>query len=329
MEIKLDAQHDVLGMGSPLMDLICKVDHDMLKKLGLPLGQMQLVDADRSLAIREQLKGLDMETVPGGSASNTLAGVAHLGGHAAFIGALGDDEQGRLYRDMTAGCGVKGLFSTHNALSGHAITLITPDSERTFATHLGAAIFLDEHDVSKEAIIESRVLHIEGYLLEGPQQRAAVVKAMQLAREFGTLVSLDVADPGVVARNRDVLHELARQYTDILFLNEEEALAFTGAADAEAALAAVAGMVPIAVVKTGAKGSLIHAEDRRLEIPGYPAHLVNTNGAGDMYAAGFLYGLTHGYSFESAGKMGSYAAARVVEKAGARLSEPVNFEHVL
>jgi len=311
---------DVAGIGSPLMDIIVDADCALISELGLIMGGMTLIDEPQSIAILKRIASLHSQIVPGGSAANTLAGVATLGGNAVFMGSIGRDSTGIDYKSRTEKSGIETRFAFHDALTGHAITFITPDGERTFATHLGAALRLSKRDIEKSTVASCRILHVEGYLLEEGSLRDAAVCAMSYAKESGAKVSIDLADPGVVQRNGAAVRELADRYADILFLNEEEARAFTGK-EGTAALLDVQKFSDIAVVKIGAKGSLVSHGGSVFEIPSFPVTVVNTNGAGDNYAAGMLYGLTHDFSIEESARIGSFAASRVVGVAGARLEK--------
>ena len=309
---------DVVGIGSALMDLTIRVDEATLDRLGLKKGTMQLVDAERSRSILGALAGHAIEKTPGGSAANTAAGVAALGGSAVFMGKVGGDEFGELYREESERMGVSTRLARHGSMTGHAITLITDDSERTFATHLGAAVFFVKEDVAAEDVRSARALHVEGYMLEGAMKEATLY-AMHIARENGVKVSIDLADPSLIGRNLDELKKIAIEYADVLYANEDEAAAFTGERG-EKALEAMASMCDIAVVKLGEKGSLVRSGNITHRIEPFRVKAVNTNGAGDMYAAGMLYGLAHGLPLERAGKIASYASSRVVAQVGARLS---------
>ncbi len=309
---------DVVGIGSALMDLTIRVDDGTLERLGLKKGTMRLVDAGQSRSILEALAGYPMEKTPGGSAANTVAGVAMLGGSALFMGKVGGDEFGDFYRDESERIGIAMRLARHQAMTGHAITLITPDSERTFATHLGAAVHFASDDVIEDEIRAARALHVEGYMLEGSMKQATL-HAMEIARGNGVKVSIDLADPSLVERNLDEFKRIAKDYAGILYANEDEAAAFTGRSG-EKALEVMASMCEIAVVKLGEKGSLIRSGGESFRVEPFKVAVVNTNGAGDMYAAGMLYGLSRGLSLEKAGRIASYAASSVVSQVGARLS---------
>ncbi len=314
--------NDVIGIGSALLDVMYEVDYSFLHDLKLKKGTMQLVDETASKKILDSLKGKEGTITPGGSAANTIAGVANLGGKSAFIGKVGNDAQGDLYIAETEKEGVACYISRHSSLTGHAITFITPDSERTFATHLGAAIHLKPEDVPVDDIKKSRILHVEGYLLEGDMKDAALF-AMTVAKESGAKISVDLADPLLIKRNLGEFKRIVRHFADIVFVNEEEARAFT-AQDAVEALHVIYLITEIAVVKLGEEGSLIKANDTVHKIKPYKTRVANTNGAGDMYAAGMLFGIARKMPIEEAGKLASYASSLVVAQQGARLKEKID-----
>lgn len=318
-----NAEYDVIGMGSALLDFTMEVDDAHLAATGLTKGQMHLIDAGRSKEIFKAVSGMKIETTPGGSAANTLAGVAGFGGKSLFVGKVGNDENGRIYIAETEKSGVKASIGRHDSISGHAITFITPDSERTFATHLGAALFLDEKDIKDEDIKNSKILHLEGYLFEPDNLYAASLKAMKTAKENGILVSVDLSDAGLVGRIFDRLKSVVSEYADIVFANETEAFSFTGLKEADA-LDALSQLCSLSVVKLGADGSLIKTKDEMHRINSFKTSVVNTNGAGDMYAAGLLFGISNGYSLSDAGRIGSYASSLVVAQPGARLGKKLD-----
>jgi sugar/nucleoside kinase (ribokinase family) len=321
------AVYDVIGMGSALLDFTVPVEESDLGAFGLKKGEMQLIDEARSREILSRLEGRQMEISPGGSSANTIAGIAMLGGHGVFLGTVGTDEHGDRYIQETEKIGVKAEISRHDSMTGHAITFITPDSERTFATHLGAALHFNSDNVSEGLIKKSKILHIEGYLFEPPGLRDACMRALEIAKKNDVLVSIDLSDPALIERIRPVFSDVARDYADILFVNEEEARAFTGM-EREDALKEMYGMCQFAVVKLGADGSLIETGDTVYRIPTYRTDVVNTNGAGDVYAAGVLYGITSGLRADKAGKIGSYMSSKVLSQVGARLPGKVSIRSV-
>jgi len=236
-----------------------------------------------------------------------------------MLGTVGDDEHGSIYEQKTAEHGVVSRLSVDNARgTGHAITFITPDSERTFATHLGAALSFRPEHVFAEDIKKSRILHIEGYQLEDPALRDTCIHAMEIATKSGTKVSIDLADPALVGRNLEPITDIVKKFADIVFVNEMEAHAFTGKHDVEA-LHEIYDMCEVAVVKLGEKGSLIKANDEYWVFDVVDTSVDNTNGAGDAYAAGVLFSIARGIDMDKAGKIASYIAAQVVASPGARV----------
>ena len=313
-------RYDVCGIGSPLLDFIVEVDDGLLAEIDMQKGHMHLIDEEQSRRILGMIeKGYQVKTAPGGSSANTLAGVSALGGSAVFLGKIGNDYHGTVYEQSTVDSGVRSRLSRHQSgITGHAITFITPDSERTFATHLGAALHFRKDDVFDEDIRQSRILHIEGYQLEDPELKETCVHAMEVARNSGGKVSIDLADPALIGRNLEPIRDLVRERADIIFVNEMEARAFTGLDDEEQALAAIYDMCEVAVVKLGDRGSLIEADGRVIRVPIYPVAVVNSNGAGDAYAAGILFSIARGIDFERAGRIAAYVAAQVVGSVSAR-----------
>jgi len=320
--------YDVTGIGSALLDFMVEVDDAFISSLGLKKGEMQLVDAERSREIFNLLKNMKIHVAPGGSCANTIAGMAMMGGKGSFIGRVASDDYGKTYVDKTIEAGVTSFISKGTGMTGHAITFITPDSERTFATHLGAAIELSAGEIDYSVIENSSILHLEGYLFEPENLRDVCYRSMKRAKESGTLISVDLADPALVGRIKDVFTDVAEKYADIIFVNEEEAAAFTGTREHEA-LKVLSGFSEIAIVKLGAKGSMIKSGNEIVKIEVVETNVINTNGAGDMYAAGFLYGLSSGRSIEVSGKIASYAASLVVASAGARVESKINLKGII
>ncbi len=327
MKIK-KATYDVTGIGSALLDFTVEVDDSFISSLGLKKGEMLLIDADRSREIFNLLQSMKIHIAPGGSSANAIAGVAMMGGKGSFIGKVASDNYGRTYVDKTVEAGVTSFITSGSGMTGHAITFITPDSERTFATHLGAAIELSADEIDYSVIADSSILHLEGYLFEPENLRDVCYRSMKIAKENGVMVSVDLADPGLVGRIKNVFTDVTENYADIIFVNEEEASAFTGTLNQEA-LEVLSAHSAIAVVKLGAKGSMIKSGNTVVKIDAVKTDVVNTNGAGDMYAAGFIYGLTSGRSIEQSGKIASYAASLAVASAGARVEEKINLDKVI
>ena len=309
--------YDVFGVGNPLMDIVVAVDDDFLKKLGLTKGMFNLVDYDRLQYVFNEISKMKREVEAGDSTANSMAGIANLGGKPIYQGCVADDEYGKLYEKKTVEQQIVSKIVRVEGHTGIAVALITPDSERSFATHLGVACTMKKQYLSIEDISASQYLHLTGYQLEDPCLREMALEAIKHARKNNVKVSVDVADKGVIARNRDFIIDLLKNHVDIFFANEEEGLALTGQ-EPEKAIHTMGNLAPIACLKLGKNGSVIIENSKIHQIQGYQAKPLDTTGAGDMYAAGVLFGLTHGHDIETAGKIGSFSAARIVEVYGAR-----------
>ena len=308
----------VLGIGNALIDVLITITDDaVLQKFGLPKGSMTLVDAILSAEIKKETKNSKRSVQTGGSAANTVHGIAKLGGQCGYIGKISADEFGDFYLEDFRNNKINTHFFYSETGTGHATGLISPDSERTFGTYLGAAMELTADEMTHEIFRDYGILHIEGYLV---QNHALIEAAMRIAKENGLLVSIDMASFNIVEANLDFLHRIIREYVDIVFANEEEATSLTGK-NPHDALLEIAEMCSIAVVKLGANGSLIKSGDRVIHIDAISAKSIDTTGAGDIYASGFLYALTENLDLEIAGKIGSLLAGNVVEIIGAKIQD--------
>ncbi len=308
----------VLGIGNALVDALNKLEDDnLLIELGLPKGSMQLVDTDTSAAIQEKSKNLEKEMASGGSAANTIHGLANLGVETAFIGTVGDDEIGNFFINDLKKSGIKPLLNISKTPSGLANAMISPDGERTFGTYLGAAIELSASDLKAEQFKGYDILHVEGYLV---QNHDLLENILKIAKEQGLEISLDLASYNVVEDNLEFLKKMVEQYVDIVFANEEEAKAFTGE-EPEEALNTLAGVTKIAIVKVGSKGSMIKENDDVARVGVEATKVVDTTGAGDLYAAGYLYGYVNNFSHEKSGQIGALLASKVIADYGAKISD--------
>ena len=308
----------VLGIGNALIDVLITITDDaVLQKFGLPKGSMTLVDAILSAEIKKETKNSTRSIQTGGSAANTVHGIAKLGGKCGYIGKISEDEFGSFYLEDFRNNNINTHFFYSETGTGHATGLISPDSERTFGTYLGAAMELTAEEMTHEIFRDYGILHIEGYLV---QNHALIEAAMRIAKENDLLVSIDMASFNIVEANVDFLHRIIHEYVDIVFANEEEATSLTGK-NPEEALLEIAEMCSIAIVKLGAHGSLIKSGDRIIHIDAISAKSIDTTGAGDIYASGFLYALTENLDLEIAGKIGSLLAGNVVEIIGAKIPD--------
>lgn len=308
----------ILGMGNALVDIMTQLkDDSILEKFKLPKGSMTLVDRELSNSIHIETSGSSKRKASGGSAANTIHGLSHLGNKTAFIGKIGNDEMGRFFkRDMQVN-GIKTILYNSISDTGRAIALISPDSERTFATYLGAAIELSADDLSLDIFKSYNYFYIEGYLV---QNTDLIEKALRLARHAGLKPCLDLASYNIVQANRGFLLSILKEYVDIVFANEEEALALTGKKPEES-IQLLSDLCEIAVVKTGAKGSLIKSGKNLVKINALPSNVKDTTGAGDLYASGFIHGISKSLSIEKSGAVGSLLASKVIEVIGAKMEE--------
>lgn len=308
----------IIGIGSALLDFTFEINDSSLNELGLKKGKCTFIDKETSNQILSRLKDFQVKISSGGSSSNVMAGISYLGGNSSFIGKIGNDSSGKIYEEKTKEDGVTGFFSKHeNEITGHAITFITPDFERTFAVNMGASSYLKNEDIPYPLIKGSKILHLEGYQLGNPELRKVVYYATKIAKENNTLVSLDLSDSGLIKNNLSIFNEFIKENVNIVFANESEAEVFTGHLGEEALLE-ISKISDIAIVKLGENGSLIRTKNKTYKILPYKTKVINTNGAGDMYAAGILYGILNNINLEKAGKIASYSASLVVGKQEAR-----------
>lgn len=308
----------VLGIGNALVDLLIRLENDdLLAHLGLPKGSMTLVDETTKSRIAGLSAHLKKEMASGGSAANTIHGLARLGVETAFIGKIGEDETGDFFQNDLVKSGITPLLYKSKSASGLASAMISPDGERTFGTYLGAAIELTSDDLKIEQLKEYQIIHVEGYLVQNHDLLENILKK---AKQAGLEVSLDMASYNVVADNLDFLKEMAKKYVDIIFANEDEAKAFTGKSPLEA-LHQIGEISKYAIVKTGKNGSLVKSENNVMVISPLPVQAVDTTGAGDLYASGFIYGLINKLGIEKSGHIGTLLASTVIEHIGAKIPE--------
>jgi sugar/nucleoside kinase (ribokinase family) len=306
----------ILGLGNALVDVLIQLDSDdIINNLHLPKGSMQLIGVDEIPKIVQQINHIPSIMVSGGSAANTIHGLASLGASCGYIGKVGKDELGRFYEKDLKKAHVASILYQSATVTGRAYTLITPDSERTFATYLGAAIELQASEINSSVFKDYHILHIEGYLVQNTQLVETVLKT---AKENGLKISLDMASYNVVEANHAFLSHIIPKYVDIVFANEEESKAYTNKQPLDA-LRILASQTEIAVVKIGKEGSLIQSGDTFTRMAIDPVQSIDTTGAGDQYAAGFLYGYSRKMNMKKCGKLGSLLSAKVVENYGARI----------
>jgi len=308
----------ILGIGSALVDILTQIPNDqILKELNLPKGGMTYVDAKTSVEIGEKIAHIGSQMASGGSAANTMSGLARLGIEAGFLSKIGTDEVGAFFKKQMVETNVKPQLLTSATPSGRVIAMVTPDGERTFATCLGAAAEMRADDIRPELFDRWDIFYVEGYLVANPSM---LRKAIATAKDKGMTIAIDMASYNVVEENRDFMLDLINNYVDIVFANEKEAFALTEM-EPEAALHFIAERCQIAVVKVGAKGALVQRGKEIVSIPPMQADVVDTTGAGDMWAAGFLAGLVKGENLEKCGMMGAIVAKNIIEVVGAKMDD--------
>jgi sugar/nucleoside kinase (ribokinase family) len=312
--------YDVLGLGNAIVDVIARTEEDFLVAHGMPKGGMALIDEPRAQAIYAAM-GPSIEA-SGGSAANTIAGVASFGGRAAFIGKVKDDKLGHAFAHDIHAVGVH--FSTPLAKDGPATArcyiMVTPDGERTMNTYLGAAQHLHPRDVDPTVVAGAAITYLEGYLWDPADAKAAFRKAAELAHAAGRIVALTLSDAFCVDRWRDEFLELMRSRTvDLVFANEAELKSLYLTGDFDSALAALRSDATMAAVTRSEKGCVVVTREQTQAVPAFPIkRVVDTTGAGDLFAAGFLFGLARGVEPTAAARLGALAAAEVIQQVGAR-----------
>lgn len=313
----------VVAVGNALVDVLAQASEDFIRQQkeahGMEKGAMTLIDEARALALYGQM-GPGIET-SGGSAGNTMAGFASFGGKGGFIGKVGSDDLGKIFQHDLRSMGI--AFNTQPLIAGpktgRCLILVTPDAQRTMNTFLGASVELGADDIDEDLIASAKVTYLEGYLFDREQAKQAFIRAAELAHENGHRVSLTLSDPFCVDRHRSDFLRLVENHVDILFANEEEIKSLYMQNDFEDAMSAVSENVEIAVLTRSEKGAVILSGGKRIDIPAAPApKVVDTTGAGDQFAAGFLYGFTEGRNLEVCGRLGALAAAEVIQHIGPR-----------
>ncbi|MCQ2171114.1 MAG: adenosine kinase [Bacteroidales bacterium] len=311
----------ILGIGNALTDILAVLPDDtLLNRFHLPKGSMQHVDMETGDEIWKCLKPLGVHYVAGGSTANTITCTAIFGMESGFIGKIGDDELGHLFQSDEEQYGVKCTLLRGKHSSGRSMVFVSGgNSERTFAVYLGAALELVPEDLIPSMFEGYDYFHIEGYLV---QNQALIRKAVQMAKEAGCIISIDMASYNVVESNCAFLHDIVEKYVDIVFANETEAKAFTKIEDPRDALREISKLCHTAIVKIGKDGSWIRCGEEEHFIPVWPAEAKDATGAGDTYAAGFLYAHSLGMPLEVCGAVGSIIAAKVVEVIGSKIDIP-------
>lgn len=312
-------QKKILGIGSALTDILTQIDDDsILQQWNLPKGSMTYVDAATSVKIGESLaQRYSNQMAAGGSAANTISGLAKMNIEAGFLSKIGKDEVGRFFENEMINTKVKPVMLMSDTLSGRVQAFVSNDGERTFATCLGASAELSANDITPNLFEGWDIFYVEGYLVANPTM---LDKAIATAKAQGMEIAIDMASYNVVEENRDYLNKLIKENIDIVFANEAEAKALTSL-EPEEALHQIASLCKIAVVKVGAKGAYIQQGNEIVSIEPIKANVIDTTGAGDLWAAGFLAGYAKGDNLKKCGTMGAIIAANVIEVMGAKMDE--------
>lgn len=313
-------KYDVVSVCNALVDILVKVDDQELDQLGMTKGVMHLVDSPRQQEVLSQLKHKSSQTELGGSSLNALRSLASLGCQVSFAGSVGRDEFGGLVKDRLDHLGIHPVLKELDEPTGSSLILISPDGERTMNTHLGASRLFDESLIPEEVIKHARILHFCGYQWDTEGQIKAIEKAIQIAKEHSTLVSFDVADPFVVERHQERFLRLIAEDADIVFANKEEAKMLFGGSPSDA-LAKITESRAIGVIKVGGEGAFIGDGAERFKIEPVATKVVDTTAAGDMFAAGYLYGLINELSHPRSGQIAATLAADVISRVGAHVSK--------
>lgn len=311
----------IIGIGNALVDALVTLSNDkLLQQFGLPKGGMTLIGNEEQHNIQVLFASLDVQRATGGSAGNTMLALANLGTKPGFIGAVGDDTTGHFFVDNCTTRGITPYIVRLSQQSGIAYTFISPDGERTFATYLGAAALFGPENLTAEMFAGYDYLYVEGYLV---QNHALILRAVELAKEIGMKVCLDLASYNIVAADHEFFTQLVTEYVDIVFANEEEARAFS-ASDPATALEHLHSLCEVAIVKLGAAGSIAMSKGKKIFSPAMMVDkVVDTTAAGDFFAAGVMYGLMNDYSLKQCVEIGSLLSGHVIQTVGTRLSEEV------
>lgn len=316
-------KYHVYGMGAALVDTELEVSDNDLANMGVDKGLMTLVDEARQAELLDHLEShmVYSKRASGGSAGNTIIAASYFGGRTFFSGKVANDDNGNFYMQDMKDAGVDTIGApTEAGVTGKCLILITPDAERSMNTFLGISETLSTRELDEPAIAASEYLYIESYLVTSDSGKAAAVKARETAQANGTKVSISFSDPGIIAHFAEGVKEIMGSKVDLVFCNEEEALSFAGVDDISAAIEKIKAVSEQFVITLGAKGALIFDGNALINIDGVSVDAVDTNGAGDMFAGAYLYGITNGMSAEQAGNFASVAAAKVVSQYGPRLA---------
>jgi sugar/nucleoside kinase (ribokinase family) len=319
-----DGRFDVVGIGNAIVDIVAYADDALVEELGLVRAAMTLVDEARMDFLYRRLG--PAREISGGSCANTMAAIADMGGRAAYIGRVRDDQMGEIFAHdiRAAGVAFRNAPSRSGPATARCVIFVTPDAQRTMNTYLGACVDLSPEDVDEAMVRSARIAYLEGYLWDKPDAKAACLKAAEIAHKAGGKLALTLSDSFCVDRWRAEFRLLVERHVDILFANESEITSLYEAPDFDTALQEARGHVDLAVLTRSAKGSVVaRGEEAHVIDAVPPARVLDTTGAGDLYAAGFLRGLTAGLDLASCGRLASACASKIIEQYGARSEQPL------
>jgi len=320
--------YDVYGVGNALVDIQAKVTDETLKQLGFAKGIMTLVDEEVQLKVLTKLDGVPVNRCAGGSAANTVIGVADFGGKSAYAGKVGQDAIGEFCLQDMRSIGVSIEIPQGEGHTGTCVVLITEDAQRTMLTSLGVSSTLSPEDIDESEIIKAKYVYIEGYLFTGASTKAAALKAIEIAKKNNVKVAFTVSDPFLIHDHKEEFWSLIKGPVDLLFCNLEEGRSLTGCEYPISCAQKIHEHAENVALTFGSKGSILMHNGDAIPIEATDANAVDTTGAGDMYAAGVLYGITNGMSWKQAGHLASHAAARIVSQLGARLQNRFTAEDI-
>jgi len=321
-------RYDVYGIGNALVDIQAHVSDEMLATLKFSKGIMTLVEDGAQQQVLSRLNGQVVSRCAGGSAANTIMGIAEFGGKAAYAGKVAQDAMGEFFLQDMRDRGVKIEVQPASGQSGTCVILITEDAQRTMLTNLAVSSTLQPMDISEDEVRDAKYVYVEGYLFTGEPNHASALRAIEVARQHHVKVAFTVSDPFLIQYHKEEFWKLIEGPVDLLFCNLDEARALTGQHDAEACAREIHRHAENVALTLGAEGSVLMHNGEAIYIPGVPVKAIDTTGAGDMYAAGILYGITNGMTWEQAGRLASHAASRVVGQLGARLKTPLTPEEI-
>ena len=322
-------KYDVYGVGNALVDIQAQVSDELLAETGFDKGIMTLVDDAQQQSIIAKIAGNPLNRCAGGSAANTIVGIADFGGKAAYVGKVADDKTGEFFLKDMRDMGVTiEVTAAAEGQTGTCAVLITDDAQRTMLTNLGVSATLTEADVDENELKQASYVYVEGYLLTGDTTKAAAYKAIDLAKKHDVKVAFTASDPFLVNMLRDEIWKLVQGPVDLFFCNEEEAKSLTGKDDPIECAAEIHQHAENVAMTLGPNGSIIMHGGEAIAIEGVNVNAIDTTGAGDMYAGGLLYGITNGMSWKQAGHLASHAAGRIVSQLGARMERRFTEEEI-